>query len=160
MTGTTGWARHGTGLLASTIFAFGLAVLATPAPAQDAQVLALGKQLWGSKAPCRDCHGSTGNGVPDVPQEPEGANLHTTPLTREQLAEVIRCGRPGTGMPSFDRNAYTDDRCYGMTAADLGDQQPPPGTPPLSDREVNAIVEYIVATFVGKDEGAAPEAEH
>ena len=29
-------------------------------------------------------------------------------------------------MPYFDRFAYTDKRCYDMTAADLGDQDAEP----------------------------------
>ena len=33
------------------------------------------------------------------------ANLHETILNRDQLVEVIACGRPGTEMPRFDKYA-------------------------------------------------------
>ena len=44
------------------------------------------------------------------------------PATR--FCMTIQCGRPGTPMPHFDRFAYTDKRCYDMTAKDLGDSVP------------------------------------
>lgn len=140
------------GMAAGAVFA-GIAMGWVPAAAQDAptpQMLALGKQLWTTKASCRNCHGSQANGIPDIPQEPEGANLHTTNLDQAQFAEVVKCGRPGSEMPHFDRLAYTDTRCYGATAADLGDSLPLAGSPTLSDREVNAIVAFVFDSFVGK----------
>ena len=51
-------------------------------------------------------------------------SLRKTQLTRDQIRMTIQCGRPGTPMPYFDRFAYTDKRCYGMTAKDLGDNMP------------------------------------
>ncbi len=53
-----------------------------------------------------------------------GASLRMTQLTRDQIRMTIQCGRPGTPMPHFDRFAYTDKRCYDMTAEDLGDTVP------------------------------------
>jgi len=47
-------------------------------------------------------------------------NLHETRLDREQLIEVIACGRPGTEMPHFDKYAYEDTDCYGLKGKDLG----------------------------------------
>ena len=48
------------------------------------------------------------------------ANLRETRLNREQLIEVIACGRPGTEMPHFDKYAYEDTDCYGLKGKDLG----------------------------------------
>jgi hypothetical protein len=44
-------------------------------------------------------------------QMPDGSNLRETRLNRERLAQTIKCGRPGTGMPAFDKFAYSDGRC-------------------------------------------------
>jgi hypothetical protein len=46
-------------------------------------------------------------------------SLRKTRLTCDQIRMTIQCGRPGTEMRYFDRFAYTDNRCYGMTAAKL-----------------------------------------
>lgn len=145
---------------APRILALGL-VLAAAAPAftssavaQDAQ---LGKQIWLNKVNCRECHGWGGHGVGDNPQAPNGANLRQTKLTAEQIAEVIRCGRPGTEMPYFDRQSYTDARCYGLTAAKNADMIPPPGIATLIKREVDAVVALITTEFVGKGEPTLEE---
>lgn len=133
-------------LLAATA---GLLVALSPARAQDPMV-ALGQQIWFGKAGCPQCHGNLGDGIPEDHQAPKGANLRETLRTPEQIAEAIQCGLPGIPMPYYDRRAYTDDRCYGSTAADIGDQIPPPGAPPLSLRESNALAAFITANFVGK----------
>ena len=52
-------------------------------------------------------------------QMPDGANLRETKLDRNTFAMIVKCGLPGTGMPPFDKFAYSDGRCYGKTAADL-----------------------------------------
>ena len=104
--------------VAAGILLFVVAIASSsPVAAQDAN---FGKQIWLTKVNCRDCHGWSGNGLPDNPQAPGGHSLRKTTLTFDEIAEVIRCGRPGTQMPYFDRFAYTDDRCYGMTRSDLG----------------------------------------
>ena len=132
---------------------------AEPAPAEQPQEAAafeadpamvrLGEQIWKTKATCRSCHGALGNGVGDIPQEPQGANFRETVLTPELFKETIQCGRIGTAMPHFDPKAYVDDRCYGMTAADLGKDVPPSGGT-LSPREMEAITQFVFATYVGK----------
>ena len=70
-------------------------------------------------------------------------------LTREQFAEVVKCGRPLTGMPYHDQFAYNDKRCYGNEprgsrqghAADRRILQP---------REIDAVVKYLFAKAVGR----------
>lgn len=133
------------------------AVLIGPAPSSSAQeaidpaLVQLGAQLWKQDYPCRNCHGGMADGIGDIPQE-EGPSLYQAALTMEQLAEVIRCGRPGTGMPFFDQRAYTDGRCFGLTEADLGDAMPPRGAPNATQRSINALVAFIYANFIGKPE--------
>jgi mono/diheme cytochrome c family protein len=139
-------------MLASVLMA-GMAVPCVPAMAQDYRpdpnLAALGESIWKSTAPCRNCHGGLANGIGDVPQDPQGPNLRETTLQPAEIAEVIRCGRPGTEMPHFDARAYTDRRCYDVTAAELGDAVPPAGSS-LSPRQIDAIVALLVTRFVGK----------
>ncbi len=129
-----------------------LAFLALPAPAgaQEDPLVGIGEGIWKTQSNCRDCHGGLGNGEPDDPRSPKGMSLRTTSLTQEQIAEVIKCGRPGTPMPYFDKRAYTDTRCYDSTAEDLGDQTPRPGLPSYNDRQIKALAAFIAARFVGK----------
>lgn len=139
---------------ASLVAAAALIAVSQPAAAQgfklDPNLAPLGEQLWNETAPCRNCHGSAANGVHDVPQEPDGPNLHLTQLTPEMMVEVIRCGRPGTEMPYFDAGAYTDKRCYDLTAADLGNRVPKIGAPQLNARQLSGLVSFIFERFVGK----------
>lgn len=55
-------------------------------------------------------------------------------------------------MPHFDRFAYTDKRCYDMTAEDLGDNVPGRGQPTLQSYEIDALANYIAT----KVKGAGP----
>jgi mono/diheme cytochrome c family protein len=117
------------------------------ASAQDAN---FGRQVWLTQANCADCHGWLADGINEDPRSPKGANLRETVLDAAQLAEVILCGRPGTGMPHFDARAYTDDRCYGLTAAAIGNAIPPAGAQALTARHARGLAAFILAEFVGK----------
>jgi hypothetical protein len=48
-------------------------------------------------------------------------------------------------MPHFDRFAYTDKRCYGMTARDLGNLAPERASTTLQPWEINAVADYVAA---------------
>jgi mono/diheme cytochrome c family protein len=121
---------------------------ATDAAAQDAGLVGLGKTIYKDKADCAYCHGWSGNGVGD-PRSENGANLRETNLDRDQIIEVTKCGRPGTGMPHHDRLAYTDKRCFDLAAADLGTNKPPEAPVSLSVRELQAVADYIMAKVKG-----------
>lgn len=136
-------------VLPTAIGLFVATFMASPSSAQDAR---LGKEIWTTKSNCRDCHGWAGDGVGDIAQAPQGANLRATQLSAEDVATTIRCGRPGTPMPYSDRFAYTDTRCYGATAKDLGDQTPGQAQNTLIAREVDALVAYLQASVIGKGE--------
>ena len=118
-----------------------------PAAAQN---LVLGKQTYQAKVNCPECHGWAGHGDPEDPRAPRGANLRDSKLNKEALITIIQCGRPGASMPYFDVRAYEDDRCYGMTKAQIGDQMPPPGTPNLIAREIEAVADYLLAKVIGR----------
>ncbi len=114
---------------------------------------AYGRRLFLEKAECSFCHGWAGDGA-GHPQSPgRAANLRKTKLDRDGLIMVISCGIPGTAMPHFDEQAYTDKRCYGMTEAELGSRTPtlPPSTT-LQKREIETIADYLLARIVGRGE--------
>jgi mono/diheme cytochrome c family protein len=125
-----------------------LVILASAASAQD---VSFGERLYQEKADCQFCHGPDGDGRGDPRSPGKAPNLHKTILQREYLVEVISCGRPGTEMPRFDKLAYEETNCYGLTAAQVGnDMPPPPHSNSLTQREIAAVVDYVLATFVGK----------
>ena len=121
---------------------------AGPASAQN---VSFGQRLFQDKADCQFCHGPEGDGRGDPRSPGKAPDLRKTILTREHLIEVISCGRPGTEMPHFDKFAYEDTKCYGLSVAEVGkDMPPPPHSTSLTQREIAAVADYILATFVGK----------
>jgi mono/diheme cytochrome c family protein len=144
---------------AGALLAFLAAALsvATDAAADD---FAYGRRLYLDKAQCSYCHGWAADGAGEPQSNGGAANLRQSFLNREQLIEVIMCGRPGTPMPHYDEAAYTDNRCYGMTEAELGTSVPalPPGAT-LQKREVEAIADYLLAKFIGRGPVTREECE-
>ena len=55
---------------------------------------------------CHSWHGKGGGGYG------AGVSLRTMELSLEDIVYVIKCGRPGTGMPYFYKKSYKDERCY------------------------------------------------
>jgi mono/diheme cytochrome c family protein len=119
-----------------------------PAVAQESDV-AEGQRIWAQKAQCPECHGWSGNGSGGMHSPGLAASLRTTQLTRDQIRMVIQCGRPGTPMPHFDRFAYTDKRCYDMTAQELGDSVPDRGAVTLQLYEIDALADYVATKIKG-----------
>ncbi len=116
-----------------------------------AQTTSFGDRLFHEKADCQFCHGVNGDGHGDPRSPGKASDLHATKLDREQLVEVIRCGRPGSEMPHFDKYAFEDKSCYGLSAADLGKELPPdPHSTSLTMREIEAVADYILATYKDK----------
>ena len=126
------------------------ALAQTPAP--DPQDVAEGMRLYRTKGDCQACHGWAADGRKMDTQMPDGANLRTTRLNRNGIIIAIKCGRPGKGMPAFDRLAYSDGRCNDMKVADLkrlGLELPdPPAT--LQPREIEELADFLFAKVIGK----------
>jgi mono/diheme cytochrome c family protein len=129
----------------------GIPVLETAtahAQAPDAGDLAEGMRLYLQKGDCQACHGWAGDGRKMDSQMPDGSNLRETRLNRERLIQTIKCGRPGTGMPAFDKFAYSDGRC-GLKQADLKTPMTdPPAT--FQPREIDLVVAFLMEKVVGK----------
>src|SRR6516164_898452 len=138
------------GRIANLVIA-ALALLMASVSVTHAQNVSFGQRLFQDKGDCKFCHGENGDGRGEPRSPGAASNLHNTKLTREQLIEVIACGRPATEMPHFDKYAYEEKNCYGLSADELGQKIPPdPHSTSLNRREIEAVVDYIVATFVGK----------
>jgi mono/diheme cytochrome c family protein len=107
----------GGAVVVATCFAFVVALLDT-AGAETAmgghQPKSEGQRIY-EEANCVGCHKWHGNGGGGY----GGAalSLRKTELDRGQIIEVVHCGRSGTGMPHFDRDAYKEYDCYsGVTS--------------------------------------------
>ncbi len=154
MNGQRAYSRwlHALGCGAIVIVAQLFVASSVPAQAADAADIAEGMRLFQQKGNCQACHGWAGDGRKTDNQMPDGANLREINLDRNTLVMVIKCGLPGTGMPAFDRLAYSDGRCYGKKQADvqaLGLRMfDPPAT--LQPREVETLVDFLVAKIIGK----------
>ncbi|SRR6266568_6478962 len=136
--------RPGITIVATALF------LLLPAVAHS-QDMSFGQRLYQDKADCQFCHGPNGDGHGDPRSPGKAADLHKTTLDREHLIELISCGRPGSEMPHFDKFAYEDTKCYGLSAAEVGRNMPPyPHSTSLTQREIAAVADYILATFAGK----------
>ena len=122
------------------------------AHAQSPDDLVAGLRLFTQKGDCGACHGWAGDGRKLDSQMPDGANLRALTIDRETLLQTIKCGRPGTGMPAFDRLAYSDGRCFGLKTADLRSRQLTMPDPPdtLALNEMNLIIDFLLAKVVGK----------
>lgn len=138
-------------LLAATVLAAGATGTARAADTADA-----GKRVY-VKANCVGCHkwhGDGGGGYGGA-----ALSLRTTALDREQIAEIVRCGRPSTGMPYHTRDAYGAVECYGgMAKADLGQDAPPTAKTFLRPEEVESVTDYVMASLKGR-EGAPTKAD-
>jgi mono/diheme cytochrome c family protein len=131
----------------SVAAAAGALLHASAGLAQDDAKGRAGLETWRSSG-CVDCHGPFADGNRDDDDYPVGANLRTTRLDAAGIKLTIRCGRPGTGMPSFDGGAYTVRACYGRPLGAAPDNlQPTPRT--LSLDEIDALVAYLQARIVG-----------
>jgi cytochrome c553 len=137
------------------IVAAALLIVAVPsvrAQLADPQDIRAGAELFRQKGDCQACHGWAGDGQKMNNEMPDGANLRETKLDRNDLITTIKCGRPGTGMPAFDKFAYSDGRCYGLKQADLKARGLTLSDPasPLIQREIENLADFLFAKVVGK----------
>src|SRR5258706_1748845 len=132
------------------ILTLAVAILArsTITLAQNSDGVKAGLATW-KTAGCADCHGPFADGDREDDDFPIGANLRTAKLDAASLRMTIRCGRAGTGMPSFDEEAYTTRECYGRPQVSRpGNLQPTPRT--LSLDEIDAVIAYLQARIIGR----------
>jgi mono/diheme cytochrome c family protein len=119
-----------------------------PALTAESHTVKRGLEVFKREAQCQFCHGWDGSGD-DSEYGGSAPSLRATALTRDEIAETVKCGRIGAGMPYHDKNAYTTDGCYGMTEADLGDDAPPKPLKFLSERDIEAVADYVATVLKG-----------
>jgi hypothetical protein len=139
-------------LRAGAIIALTAALQVAPARAQTPDDIAAGMRLFRQKGNCQACHGWAGDGRKLDAQMPDGSDLRGSVLDRDTLILLIKCGRPGSGMPAFDKFAYSDGRCYGLKQADLRAKNLQMSDPPatLLAREIETLADFMLAKIVGK----------
>jgi mono/diheme cytochrome c family protein len=130
------------------VAAIGLAHAQESRTAPDSRVIEQGKDIFKTKATCQFCHKWDASG--DQGYGGNALSLRKTILNPEQVAEAIKCGRPGTGMPFHDQFAYADKRCYGVTRTELGNDTPPEPNAFLNSDEIDAVVKYLFSRVVGR----------
>ena len=122
-------------------------------PAPDPEDVKEGMTIYRTKADCQTCHGWAADGRKMDTQMPDAPNLRQTRLGRAGILFAIRCGRPGRGMPAFDRQAYKDpSRCNNQTEADLqknGLEMVQPATT-LQPREIEMVADFLFDRVIGK----------
>jgi len=141
------------GLCAALCIAVALSAgLSAQTDAPSDRNVAAGMRLYRQKADCQSCHGWAGDGRKMNLQMPDGANLRTSEIDRDQLVFVISCGLPGRSMPAYARRAYEGDQCLGRTRADLrrmGLHLPdPPAT--LQPREIERLADFLFDKVIGQ----------
>lgn len=120
---------------------------ATEVAAVDPARVEEGFAVWKGQD-CIGCHGWAGNGE-RIGENPTGPSLRALEYDTATLKEIILCGRPGTAMPYHDPRAYSDDRCYGMTKADLAGVNLLEGRA-MSSGEADALVTYMMDKMMGR----------
>ncbi len=108
--------------------------------AQNEDKVKAGLAAWRNSG-CADCHGAFANGEKERDESPTGADLRRARLNTEELKLAIRCGRPGTGMPSFEEGSRG---CPGGG----GELYPAPAK--LSPEQIDDVVAYLQARIIGK----------
>lgn len=123
--------------------------------AQDVDQVAVdaGLKVFKTTGVCQDCHGWNGDGGMPGDEGPAGPSLIITHLDWEGIVEVVRCGRPSTGMPRHSMTAWSaKEPCYDMVAEDAGDQLPPsPEGQWLRRSQIENVASYIIAVYKGKE---------
>jgi mono/diheme cytochrome c family protein len=150
------WTFFGAVTLAAAVAApllSGVPLRAAQTPPPDPADVADGMRLYRTKADCQTCHGWAADGRKMDTQMPDAPSLRTTRLGRAGVIFAIKCGRPGRGMPAFDRLAYSDAaRCNNTTLADLKkngqELTDPPAT--LQPREIEMIADFLFDKVIGK----------
>jgi len=132
-------ARWGTRAAVLTITAVAL-TCSTAAFAQNEGKVKAGLAAWRNSG-CADCHGAFANGEKERDESPTGADLRRARLSAEEIKLTFRCGRPGTGMPSFE------DGASGCSDGG-GDLYPAPTK--LTAEQIDDVVAYLQARIIGK----------
>ena len=92
------------------------------------------------KGNCMGCHSWDGKGG----GHGAAVSLRNTELTINEIINVIKCGRPGTGMPYFLKKAYKEEKCYDTTFEDYDESNRPVISQRfLSSKQIEAVSIFV-----------------
>ena len=95
---------------------------------------------------CHSWHGKGGGGYG------AGVSLRKMNLTLDEIINVVKCGRPGTGMPYFLRKAYKEEKCYDTTFEDYDESYRPLSSKRfLSSKQIKAVSVFIKEVLHDKE---------
>ena len=99
------------------------------------------------KASCMGCHSWHGKGG-----HAAGVSLRASSLNFDELVEVINCGRPGSGMPYFNKKSYKEETCYDTNINDYvsDNNKPLASNKPLNKKQILAVAHFIRDNLQGK----------
>jgi hypothetical protein len=132
-----GWRKAAATVLGAAAIAL---TCATATLGQSEDKVKAGVTAWRNSG-CSDCHGAFANGEKERDESPSGANIRQSRLKADELVLVIRCGRAGTGMPSFEE---------GATGCPGGGGELYPAPSKLSRADIDNVVAYLQARIIGK----------
>ena len=99
------------------------------------------------KGNCMGCHSWHGKGG----GHGAAVSLRNTELTLNEIINVIKCGRPGTGMPYFFRKAYKEEKCYDTTFEDYDETYRPVSSQKfLSSKQIEAVSIFVSEVLQNK----------
>ena len=92
------------------------------------------------KGNCMGCHSWDGKGG----GHGAAVSLRNTELTINEIINVIKCGRPGTGMPYFLKKAYKEEKCYDTTFEDYDESNRTVNSQKfLSSKQIEAVSIFV-----------------
>ncbi len=94
---------------------------------------------------CHSWHGKGGGGYG------AGVSLRISELSTEEIVNIVKCGRPGTGMPYFNRKSYKTEKCYDTLIEDYDSVYRPISSKKfLSPRQIEAVSLFVKEVLQGK----------
>ena len=114
----------------------------------DNKVLKSGLKIY-KKANCANCHSWHGNGGKGG--YGIGVSLRNANNSLDQLANIIKCGIPGTQMPFYFKNSYNNTQCYGMLFNDFSEKEKPNNIGKfLNKKEIFILSQFIFNELQGR----------
>ena len=95
---------------------------------------------------CHSWHGKGGGGYG------AGVSLRNKELSLAEIVNVIKCGRPGTGMPYFYKKSYKNEKCYDTTFKDYDEAYRPINSKRfLTIKQIEAVSTFVKELLQDKE---------
>ena len=132
--------RNGRNIISSLFFLMSISIFCTHIQGINLEEHKYGLNVY-KKGNCMGCHSWHGKGGGGYGA---GVSLRNMDLTLDEIINVVKCGRPGTGMPYFLRKAYKEEKCYDTTMKDYDDSYRPVSSKKfLSSKQINAVSLFV-----------------